>query len=683
MNIETIIYSIFFYGGDNTLSKYLKYPYTLLLLIVMSFTFCLNIYFNEITVLFNDFINIFFIAIFSLIFIILAMNEVTIVENGYEKVYRFTSSIIMVALLTCGNKIAVISVFSGMIVYLILSSIRNRRINIFDIVQKLATTIIPVSLMCWIFVKLGGAKYPNVNFPINFLLIMFVSVINYIANTTITILNTYAQEKKIRKSFLKVFFQEYGWILKYDIWQAIFAVLFYNAAFVFIYNNWSSNPNKNILLFDSYEFVYFLSWISIMITILYISLNGWLSSFKTFINYNKQNVLNVINDMQEGIIILDSKGYIENLNSSAISLFEVLIKLNKGMFFAEFIKKIESSIVDGENKGNQIIKAITQGTHSSKIEITIKGNMDLYYDIKITPEVNRFSEITGTVISIENVTSFRDMINEINIKNIKLEEYRADLEQSLNELQETQEQLIISEKMAVIGQLVAGVAHEINTPLASIKSNVDMEKMIVDMVDVSDADSILNLKENITSMNEVSLMALDRIIEIVKSLKNFARLDEAELKEVNIHEGIDSTVMLINNQISSNINIVKEYGVIPQLKCFPQQLNQVFLNLLVNAIQAVEDKGEILIKTWSDDNKVYIKIKDSGKGISTENINKIFNPGFTTKGVGVGTGLGLSICYKIINKHNGKILVESQIGVGTEFIIELPNSMLEGAKNYE
>jgi signal transduction histidine kinase len=166
-----------------------------------------------------------------------------------------------------------------------------------------------------------------------------------------------------------------------------------------------------------------------------------------------------------------------------------------------------------------------------------------------------------------------------------------------------------------------------------------------------------------------------RIIEIVKTLKSFAMLDEAELQKVDIHEGLEDTLKLIQHEISPSIKIIKNYGNIPEISCFPAQLNQVFLNVLINAIQSIDDHGEIRIMTCRENDKVRVDIKDTGVGIPEENLKKIFDPGFTTKGVGVGTGLGLSICYQIIQDHKGEISVKSRVGDGTTFTIILPIDM--------
>ncbi len=167
-------------------------------------------------------------------------------------------------------------------------------------------------------------------------------------------------------------------------------------------------------------------------------------------------------------------------------------------------------------------------------------------------------------------------------------------------------------------------------------------------------------------------MGTQRVSNIVRRLRSFARLDEAELKTGDIHEGLDDTLALLHPQIKHDITMTKEYGDIPPVACYPGQLNQVFLNLLVNAHQAIVDKGEISVRTFLKDGKVHVAIRDSGKGVPKEKLEKIFDPGFTTKGVGVGTGLGLSICYKIMQDHRGEILVETEVGKGSTFTVVFP-----------
>jgi two-component system NtrC family sensor kinase len=178
--------------------------------------------------------------------------------------------------------------------------------------------------------------------------------------------------------------------------------------------------------------------------------------------------------------------------------------------------------------------------------------------------------------------------------------------------------------------------------------------------------------EIIDNSNKVIRSGTERVINIVRRLKSFARLDEAELKTVDIHEGLEDTLILIHHEIKHNFTVRKNYGNIPPISCFPGQLNQVFLNLLINSKQAMKGKGTIDITTFIKNSKVHIVFKDDGIGIPKEVLDKIFNPGFTTKGRGVGAGLGLSICYQIIKDHRGEIKVESEWGKGATFTIILP-----------
>jgi len=241
--------------------------------------------------------------------------------------------------------------------------------------------------------------------------------------------------------------------------------------------------------------------------------------------------------------------------------------------------------------------------------------------------------------------------------------------------EEFQTQLIQSEKMASLGLLAAGVAHEINTPMGAIRSNNDIlsravgkMRHLVDTQHNRELNRLLGILDDVCRNNNV---ATERIMSIVGSLKNFARLDEAERKKVDIHEGLDSTLTLVRHELTNRIQLIKQYAELPDIECFPNQLNQVFMNIMVNAIQAIPGHGTITIKTSRDHASVKIAISDSGTGIAPENLGKVFDPGYTTKGVGVGTGLGLSISYKIVQNHGGKIDIESS-SQGSTFTITLP-----------
>ena len=274
-------------------------------------------------------------------------------------------------------------------------------------------------------------------------------------------------------------------------------------------------------------------------------------------------------------------------------------------------------------------------------------------------ELSEEIEILEAISSQLSNAITRAELYQKNIQTVK------ELQNTLKELKETQIQLINSEKMASLGQLVAGVAHEINTPVASIKSNNAIAAKLLGSIEDTE------LKEMLTELNNIDKEAVSRISNIVTSLKKFVRLDEAELQEADINKELDLTLELIRHETKNRIKIIKNYGEIPIIKCFPNMLNQVFTNILINACQAIEGEGAITITTEFKDKNLIVKIKDSGCGIPEKQLNKIFSAGFTTKGAGIGTGLGLAICSKIIEKHNGKIIVNSEVGKGSEFIITI------------
>ena len=269
----------------------------------------------------------------------------------------------------------------------------------------------------------------------------------------------------------------------------------------------------------------------------------------------------------------------------------------------------------------------------------------------------------------------------LSIRNLHKEllEKNLHLQQEITERKQAEAALRQAEKMASLGKLVAGIAHEVNTPIGAVNSAADTNnrclKTITNIVKDSDIEKNDDLQQALNSLKnniQVTATAGDRIAEIVKGLKNFARLDEAEFQQADIHEGINNTLTLLNCELKEKVTVIRDYGKIPKIFIYAGELNQVFMNILRNAIQAIENKGTIKIRTFAEKNSVCIQISDSGKGIPPENINRIFDPGFTTKGVGVGTGLALASCYQIIQKHKGEIRVESQLGEGSTFTIILP-----------
>jgi signal transduction histidine kinase len=251
------------------------------------------------------------------------------------------------------------------------------------------------------------------------------------------------------------------------------------------------------------------------------------------------------------------------------------------------------------------------------------------------------------------------------------------------DLQRLRDQMVQQEKMAALGALVAGIAHDIHTPIGTITSNSDIlgrslsrlrELIAGDCCPESfrnhpDLVRVVKIVDEITRINQ---LASDRIVSIVRSLRNFARLDEAEVRETNLHDCLESTLTLVHHEFKNRIKIRKEFGDIPLVPCHANQINQVFMNLLVNASHAIQGSGEVTLRTSRDGPWVKVQVSDSGSGIPPENLARIFDAGFTTKGAGVGTGLGLAICQRIICEHNGSIAVESEVGKGTTFTVCLP-----------
>jgi predicted ATPase/signal transduction histidine kinase/tRNA A-37 threonylcarbamoyl transferase component Bud32 len=313
------------------------------------------------------------------------------------------------------------------------------------------------------------------------------------------------------------------------------------------------------------------------------------------------------------------------------------------------------------------------------------------------------------VISTENAMLYRNLeaynrtleenvarrTAEISLKNELLNRQKEELNITLENLKQSQFQLVQSEKMASLGQLVAGIAHEINNPVTfisagvdSLRTNLDEVGQVLDMYhmitpvnveerlkQIENLKSQIDYRQTITEINTLIdsiKTGTDRTTEIIKGLRTFSHLDEDVVRVIDIHDNINSTLVLLRNKYKNRIKIEKVFADIPQIECYPGQLNQVFMNILSNAIDSIEEKGTITIQTTKSNGSVKISIRDTGKGIPENIRSKIFEPFFTTKEVGQGTGLGLSISHGIIEKHKGSIELLSEIGLGSEFIIILP-----------
>ncbi|MBR2069358.1 MAG: HAMP domain-containing histidine kinase [Candidatus Gastranaerophilales bacterium] len=347
----------------------------------------------------------------------------------------------------------------------------------------------------------------------------------------------------------------------------------------------------------------------------------------------------------------------------------------------KYSKELTDILHAGENSIQACLKehegaSIPLLNSTTRIIIPILKNAQLYGVAVIFTPKKEISELERELlVSISMVVTSSivqaSLFHQISKK-------KEELEDAIQELKETQLQLINSEKMASLGQLIASVAHEINTPLSAINANNEMMHTVFNSFDIS---MLTILKE----MNSTDKEAIKRITNIVQSLRRFVRLDETEQQEANINEELNLTLDLIHHKIKRGFEIEKKYGEIPLVNCYPNMLNQVFLNILMNGIHSIEDikkenpdyLGKIKIETKIDNNFLKIEIFDNGKGISEQNQDKIFQAGFTTKKKGQGTGLGLAICKKIIEKHNGEInfksgLLENEPNYKTKFIIKIP-----------
>jgi signal transduction histidine kinase len=326
--------------------------------------------------------------------------------------------------------------------------------------------------------------------------------------------------------------------------------------------------------------------------------------------------------------------------------------------------------------------------------------------INIFKKEKEDSQAEALRISLENeqliLQQNIELEKKVNERTLELQESYQTLEVTLSDLKEAQSQLVDSEKMAGLGQLTAGIAHEINNPINFVTSNIkpleldilDMDSVIM-MYEKLDFNEDLNpqlakidsfkkqididfVRDEIKSLLSGISEGAKRTAEIIKSLKNFSRLDENDTKPVDLNEGLASTLVLVKNTFPDHLEVIKDFGDIPKVECLPGKINQVFMNLISNAIHAIKMKGAkdepgiLTIRSWQDGNQVKISIKDTGTGMPEEVRQKIFEPFFTTKDVGEGTGLGLSIVFRIIENHHGNIDVVTKVNQGTEFIITLP-----------
>ena len=424
----------------------------------------------------------------------------------------------------------------------------------------------------------------------------------------------------------------------------------------------------------------------------------------------------ILDSMNEEIVSVDPEFSIISANRAFIRNREVGFQSVIGQTIACMdLSFFEQS---GSMKMEALIKTTFKtGEEQSANAYSGDGKEDYRYkELSFIPVKGSQGDVSQVVIICRDVTEQRRKTIEVNELNRKLKDAfievnikKQALEKTMAQLKQTQSQILQAEKMASIGQLAAGVAHEINNPTGFVSSNLktladyqnDINKLVakyrklvtnirnsmaeerlsafveeeIEHIKALEAEMDIGfIQEDIKDLINDCREGTERIKKIVIDLKDFAHPGEDKLQATDINKGIESTLNVVKNELKYKATVLTDLGDLPVIHCYPQQLNQVFMNILINAAQAIEKQGEIKIVTQQADGHVEIRISDTGSGIAKENIHKIFDPFFTTKDVGKGTGLGMNIAYNIIKKHNGTIDVESNIGKGTTFTIKLPVS---------
>ncbi|BBO91681.1 response regulator [Desulfosarcina ovata] len=428
---------------------------------------------------------------------------------------------------------------------------------------------------------------------------------------------------------------------------------------------------------------------------------------------SRTKVRTVFDALPEEIISVDRKIRLDSINKAALKIMKGSYSEIIGKPCCQLLEESESDFYE-----NTIKQMVQDGFKTRKTSTTLDrykdaNSQEIIKERTIIPVTREDGAVQTVTIVSRDITEAHQHSEEIRALNQKLKKISSELikknltlESTLKNLERTQAQMAQSEKMASIGQLAAGVAHEINNPTGFVSSNLktlgdyqtDMNRLIEEYQSLKTGLKTLpfgSLPESISAMiakleateTEIDIEFIqddvneliddcregtERIKKIVEDLKHFAHPGEDRMTETDINKGLESTLNVVYNEIKYKATVVKEFDDVPVVYGFPQQLNQVFMNILVNAAQAIEKSGRITIKTGQVDQMVEVRISDTGCGIDATHLPRIFDPFFTTKDVGKGTGLGMNIAYNIIKKHNGDIRVESAKGKGTTFIIRLP-----------
>ncbi|MCF8168693.1 MAG: PAS domain-containing protein [Rhodoferax sp.] len=409
-----------------------------------------------------------------------------------------------------------------------------------------------------------------------------------------------------------------------------------------------------------------------------------------------------------GILVIDWRGRIESMNRVFSKMWGIPQQLLAGNDDEGILDFLANQVIESDVFRMRLSAIVDSGEtqdllHLSDGKVFEATSRPQFLGEQIIGRVFGFHDITERTLAERALLESRNLLEErvltrtadLNAANETLLQEKERQVTLIRKLEEAQNHLLQSERMASIGQLAAGVAHEINNPIGFVTSNLgSLQRYVTNVLKllacyeaaegqlpaesmqtislVKDEIDLEFLREDIASLLSETLEGLQRVTRIVRDLKDFSHVDESERQWADLELGLESTLRVVWNELKYKASVVKEFAGIAQIECFPFQMNQVFMNLLVNAAHAIEGSGTITVRTGQDDTQVWVEVEDTGKGIKPEHLGRIFEPFFTTKPVGKGTGLGLSLAYGIVQKHDGKIEVQSELGKGTCFKVVLP-----------